>query len=144
MVRQLHDGMMARVTNKRAASGAFAVINGVKQGCVLAPTLFSPMFAVMLMDVRRDEHPGIRVAYRTDGRLLNQRRMHFQSRKTVVMRQPPPDVTSQINVNGAAPHVLDNLTYLDSIPFLSTEIDDEVAHQISKASQAFRCLQNTV
>nr|VZI41704.1 unnamed protein product [Spirometra erinaceieuropaei] len=28
----------------------------------------------------RDEHPGIRIAYRTDGHLLNQRRMHFQSR----------------------------------------------------------------
>nr|VZI44840.1 unnamed protein product [Spirometra erinaceieuropaei] len=27
-----------------------------------------------------DEHPGIRIAYRTDGHLLNQRRMHFQSR----------------------------------------------------------------
>nr|VZI29628.1 unnamed protein product [Spirometra erinaceieuropaei] len=27
-----------------------------------------------------DERPGIRIAYRTDGHLLNQRRMHFQSR----------------------------------------------------------------
>ncbi|BHF85225.1 hypothetical protein SprV_1002838800 [Sparganum proliferum] len=80
MVRQLHDGMMARVTDNRAVSEAFAVTNGVKQGCVLAPTLFSLMFAVMLMDAYRgDERPGIRIAYRTDGHLLNQRRMHFQS-----------------------------------------------------------------
>ncbi|BHF61155.1 hypothetical protein SprV_0100412700 [Sparganum proliferum] len=28
----------------------------------------------------RDERPRIRIAYRTDGHLLNQRRMHFQSR----------------------------------------------------------------
>nr|VZI28115.1 unnamed protein product [Spirometra erinaceieuropaei] len=75
MVRQLHDGMMAR-----AVSEAFAVTNGVKQGCVLAPTLFSLMFSAMLMDAYRDERPGIRIAYRTDGHLLNQRRMHFQSR----------------------------------------------------------------
>nr|VZH92226.1 unnamed protein product [Spirometra erinaceieuropaei] len=34
----------------------------------------------MLMDAYRDERPGIRVAYRTDGRLLNQWQMHFQSR----------------------------------------------------------------
>ncbi|BHF77617.1 hypothetical protein SprV_0602072500 [Sparganum proliferum] len=34
----------------------------------------------MLMDAYRDERPGIRIAYRTDGQLLNQRRMHFQSR----------------------------------------------------------------
>nr|VZI24621.1 unnamed protein product [Spirometra erinaceieuropaei] len=36
MVRQLHDGMMARVTDNGAVSEAFAVTNGVNQGCVLA------------------------------------------------------------------------------------------------------------
>ncbi|BHF70267.1 hypothetical protein SprV_0301331700 [Sparganum proliferum] len=80
MVRQLHDGMMARVTDNGTVSEAFAVTNGVKQGCVLAPTLFSLMFSAMLMDAYRGERPGIRIAYRTDGNLLNQRRMHFQSR----------------------------------------------------------------
>ncbi|BHF60852.1 hypothetical protein SprV_0100382100 [Sparganum proliferum] len=81
MVRQLHDGMMARVTENGAVSEAFAATNGVKQGCVLAPTLFSLMFSAMLMDSYRDERPpGIRMAYRVDGHLLNQRRMHFQSR----------------------------------------------------------------
>nr|VZI44611.1 unnamed protein product [Spirometra erinaceieuropaei] len=80
MVRQLHDGMMARVTDNGAVSEAFAVTNGVKQGCVLAPTLFILMFSAMLMDAYRDERPGIRIAYRTDGRLLNHRRMNFQSR----------------------------------------------------------------
>nr|VZI48454.1 unnamed protein product [Spirometra erinaceieuropaei] len=63
-----------------AVSEAFAVTNGVKQGCVLAPTLFSLMFSAMLMDAYRDERPGIRIAYRTDGHLLNRRRMNFQSR----------------------------------------------------------------
>nr|VZI13556.1 unnamed protein product [Spirometra erinaceieuropaei] len=80
MVRQLHDGMMARVTDNGAVSEAFAVTNGVKQGCVLAPTLFSLMFSAMLMDAYRDERPGIRIAYRTDGHLLNRRRMNFRSR----------------------------------------------------------------
>nr|VZI49402.1 unnamed protein product [Spirometra erinaceieuropaei] len=56
------------------------VTNGVKQGCVLAPTLFSLMFSAMLMDAYRDERPGIRIAYRTDGHFLNRRRMNFQSR----------------------------------------------------------------
>nr|VZH91290.1 unnamed protein product [Spirometra erinaceieuropaei] len=80
MVRKLHDGMMARVTDNRAASEAFAVTKGVKQGCVLARNLFSLMFSAMLMDAYHDERPGIRIVYRTDGHLLNQRRMHFQSR----------------------------------------------------------------
>ncbi|BHF63934.1 hypothetical protein SprV_0200693000 [Sparganum proliferum] len=69
--------MMARVTDNGAVSEAFAVTNGVKQGCVLTPTLFSFMSSAMLMDAYRDERPGIRIAYRTDGRLLNHRRMNF-------------------------------------------------------------------
>ncbi|BHF69947.1 hypothetical protein SprV_0301299400 [Sparganum proliferum] len=80
MVRQLHDDIMARVTDNGAVSEAFAVTNGVKQGCVLTPALFSLMFSAMLTDAYRDERPEIRIAYRTDGQLLNQRRMHFQSR----------------------------------------------------------------
>ncbi|BHF62709.1 hypothetical protein SprV_0200569500 [Sparganum proliferum] len=72
--------MMARVTDNGAVSEAFALTNGVKQGCVLAPTLFSLMFSAMLMDAYRDERPGIRIAYRTDCHLLNQRRTRFQSR----------------------------------------------------------------
>ncbi|BHF59700.1 hypothetical protein SprV_0100266100 [Sparganum proliferum] len=80
MVRQLYDGMMARVTDNGAVSEAFAVTNRVKQGCGLAPTLFNLMFSAILMDAYRDEHLGIRIAYRTDGHLLNQWRMHFQSR----------------------------------------------------------------
>ena len=42
MVRHFHDGMQARMQNE--FSGPFEVTNGVKQGCVLAPTLFSMMF----------------------------------------------------------------------------------------------------
>ncbi|BHF75822.1 hypothetical protein SprV_0501891900 [Sparganum proliferum] len=80
LVRQLHDGMMTRVTGNGAVSEAFAVTNRVKQDCVLVPTLFSLMFPAMLIDAYRSERLGIRVAYRADGRLLNQRRAHIQSR----------------------------------------------------------------
>ncbi|BHF72470.1 hypothetical protein SprV_0401553600 [Sparganum proliferum] len=80
MGHQLHDGMTARVTDNGVVSEAFSVTNGVKQGCAFAPIPFSLMFTAMLMDAYRDERPGIRIAYRTDGQVLNHRRMHFQSR----------------------------------------------------------------
>nr|VZI21422.1 unnamed protein product [Spirometra erinaceieuropaei] len=76
MVRQLHDGMMARDTDNGDVSKTFAVTKGMKQGCVLEPTLFS----LILKDAYSDERPGIRIANRTVGHLLNQRRIHFQSR----------------------------------------------------------------
>ncbi|VDL85992.1 unnamed protein product [Schistocephalus solidus] len=80
MVRQLHEGLTAGVTDNGAVCEAFAVINGVKQGCVLAPTLFSLMFTAMLMEYYRDEQPGICIAYRTDRYLLNSRRMQASTR----------------------------------------------------------------
>ncbi|BHF64875.1 hypothetical protein SprV_0200788300 [Sparganum proliferum] len=80
MVRQPHDCMMARVTDNEAVSETFAMANKVKQGCVFPPTLFNIMFSAMLMDADCDERPGISVAYRTDGQLLNRRQIHFQSR----------------------------------------------------------------
>ncbi|BHF58792.1 hypothetical protein SprV_0100174700 [Sparganum proliferum] len=80
MVRQLHDGMMARVTDNGAVLETLVVANGVKQGCILAPTIFSLMFSATLMDTYRDNRPGIRIASRTDGLLSNHRMTHFQSR----------------------------------------------------------------
>ena len=45
MVRQFHDGMQARVQNDGEYSEPFPVTNGVKQGYVMAPTMFSMMFS---------------------------------------------------------------------------------------------------
>ncbi|BHF81242.1 hypothetical protein SprV_0702437200 [Sparganum proliferum] len=45
-----------------------------------ADKLIFPWFSVMMMDAYRDERPGIRIAYRTNGYPLTHRRMHFQSR----------------------------------------------------------------
>ena len=50
VVRQFYDGMLARVQNDGEFSDHFPVTNEVKQGCVLAPTLFSMMFSAMLID----------------------------------------------------------------------------------------------
>ena len=50
MVRQFHDGMPARVQNDGVFSDPFPVTNEVKQGCVLASTLFSMTFSAMLKD----------------------------------------------------------------------------------------------
>ena len=38
VVRQFHDSTMAQVLDDGEPSEAFPVTNGVKQGCVLAPT----------------------------------------------------------------------------------------------------------
>ncbi|VDN11812.1 unnamed protein product [Dibothriocephalus latus] len=72
MERLLHDGMMISET--------FAVTNGLKQGCVLAPTRFSLMVSATLIDAYRDESRGIPINYRTDGHILNILRMQASTR----------------------------------------------------------------
>ena len=56
---RLFYGMEARVKYNGEFSELFPVTNGVKQGCVLAPTLFSMLFSAMLTDAFRDENVGI-------------------------------------------------------------------------------------
>ena len=61
MLRQIHDGMTACVQDDREASDAFPVTNGVKQGCVLTPKLFSIVSSALLTDAfgrLENQRPG--------------------------------------------------------------------------------------
>ena len=55
--------MMARVLDDGEPSEAFPVANGVKQGCVLAPTLFSLMFSAILSDAFKKSELGINIKF---------------------------------------------------------------------------------
>ena len=60
---------------------AFPVTNGVKQGRVLAPTLFSIMFSAILFDAFSDSDIGVDIRYHTDDSVFNLRR--FQAKTKV-------------------------------------------------------------
>jgi hypothetical protein len=88
IVRQFHDGMTVKVLDDGDESEAFEVTNGVKQGCVLAPTLFSMVFSAMLADAFNDSQDGIPFRYRTDGGLFNLRRLKAVTKvKDTVLRE---------------------------------------------------------
>ena len=72
IVWQFHNGMRAHAQYNGDISEAFAVRNGVKQGCVLAPILFCLMFLAMLQDAFHHPKDGICIIYQTDGKLHNQ------------------------------------------------------------------------
>ena len=72
--------MQARVQNDGGYSEPFPVTNAVKQGCVMAPTLFSMMFSAMLIDAFQDVDAGFQIKYRFDGKLLNLRRLQANSK----------------------------------------------------------------
>ena len=71
LVREFHDGMLARAQNDGEYFEPFPVTNGVKQNYVLAPALFSTMFSAMLTDSVQECVDGYPVRYRFDGKLFN-------------------------------------------------------------------------
>lgn len=48
IVKSFHDGMMGTVQYNGCMSDTFNIKSGVKQGCVMAPTLFGIFFALLL------------------------------------------------------------------------------------------------
>ena len=64
MVRQFHDGMQTRVQNDEEFSKPFEVQGCVKQGCVMAPKLFSMMFPTMLLDACWDSDTDFPISCR--------------------------------------------------------------------------------
>jgi len=80
LIASFHNGMQARVQENGDTSDPFQVRNGVKQGCVLAPTLFSILFAAMLLDAFHECNRGVYIRFRTDEKLFNLQRLKAKTR----------------------------------------------------------------
>lgn len=71
LIKALHNGMQAQVAQGSTTSQGFAVTNGVKQGCVLAPTLFSLYLSAMLEVAFNDVSEGVYIQTRHNADLFN-------------------------------------------------------------------------
>ena len=80
MVRQFYDGMQTRVQNDGEFSEPLGVTNVVKQGWVMAPTLFRIMFSAMLMDAFQESDTSFPIRYRFDGNIFNLRRLQAKTK----------------------------------------------------------------
>ena len=72
--------MLTRAQNNGVFSDPFHVTNGIKEGCVLALTLFSMLFSAMLTAAFQDGDNGIPIRYRFDGKLFSLRRLQAKSK----------------------------------------------------------------
>ena len=59
ILHQLNEGQQGQVKRNESLSGSFPNSNGVKQECVLAPTLFSIVFNIMIREAKEDLPDGI-------------------------------------------------------------------------------------
>ena len=82
MVIQLHEDQRGQVRLNSDLSEPFPIVNGVKQGCVLAPTLFSIFFSMMLKQATEDldDDDAVYIRYRLDGSLFNLRRLQAHTK----------------------------------------------------------------
>ncbi|CAH1250247.1 Hypp8829 [Branchiostoma lanceolatum] len=83
LVQALHDGMTGRVVAKNTISDPFSITTGLKQGCVLAPTLFSLYLGAMIHELP-DTASGIQLRCRMDGGLFNTGRLRARRLSTVI------------------------------------------------------------
>ena len=80
IIRSFHDDMKGTVVFDGSTSDTFDIKSGVKQGCVLAPTLFGIFFAVMLKHAFGSATEGIYLRTRSDGKLFNLSRLRAKSK----------------------------------------------------------------
>ena len=85
MIEALHTGMMANVSVGGEVSESFSVTNGVKQGCVLAPTLFAIFLSAMLGEAFRDKGDGVYVQSRYSADLFNVSHFRAKTKTTWIM-----------------------------------------------------------
>jgi len=80
ILKLLHDDMSAQVLVNGTPSPPFKVKSGVKQGCVIAPTLFVIFIATVMHLIKDKLPPGIDIVYRTDGGLFNLSRLRSKNK----------------------------------------------------------------
>ena len=80
IITSFHKDMQSTGCFDGATSNAFPVSSGVKQGCVLAPTLFGIFFSMLLQYAFVDCTEGVYIRTRSDGKLFNIARLHAKTK----------------------------------------------------------------
>ena len=83
--RPLYMVMMANISVGREVSESFSVTNGVKQGCVLAPMLFSIFLSAMLDEAFRDMGDGVYIQSRQSADLFNVAHFRAKTKTTLIL-----------------------------------------------------------
>ena len=81
MTASFHGDMQGTVSYDGASSEPFKILTGVKQGCVLAPTLFDIFFSVLLNFAFHHSDEGVHLVHtRNEGKLFNLTRLKSKAK----------------------------------------------------------------
>ena len=85
MIESFHTDTKGTVQVNGSSSQPFEIRSGVKQGCVLAPTLFGIFFGLLLKHAFDTTTEGIYLRTRSDGRLFNLARLRAKTKVRKVL-----------------------------------------------------------
>ena len=80
IIRSFHENMKGTVVFDGSTSQSFDIKSRIKQGCVLAPTLFGTFFSVLLNHAFGTATEGIYLHTRSDGKLFNLARLRAKTK----------------------------------------------------------------
>ena len=88
LISSFHTNMHGFVSFNNENSTRFEIRSGVKQGCVLAPTLFGIFFSLLLHHAFKSNNEGVLLHTRHDGKLFNIARLRAKTKvKQVLIRE---------------------------------------------------------
>ena len=114
IITSFHQDMQSTVCFDGATSNVFPVSSGVKQGCVLAPTLFGIFFSMLLQYSFVDCTEGVYVRTKSDSKLLNIARLRAKTKAYVVLIQKllfADDAASTSHSEQGLQHLVDKLSH---------------------------------
>ena len=85
MIVSFHTDTKGTVQFNGSSSEPFEIRNGVKQGCVVGPTLFGIFFGLLLKHAFDTTTEGIYLRTRSDGRLFNLARLGAKTKVLEVL-----------------------------------------------------------
>nr|KAG5709927.1 hypothetical protein BaRGS_029969 [Batillaria attramentaria] len=156
MVKSFHEDMHSTGYFSGGTSDAFPVSSGVKQGCVLAPTLFGIFFSMLLQEVLIREmlfaddaaltshtEAGLQELVSRLSHACKEFGLTISLKKTNILAQDtdsPPD----ISIDNTHLEVVDSFTYLGSTISSSLTLDTEISTRIGKAAAVMAKLSKRV
>ena len=141
IVRSIHDGIMSIVQFDGDVSAEFGVKSGVKQGCILAPTLFGIFFALLLKHALKWSTDGVYLHSRSDGCLFNISRLCAKTKtRTVTIRDLlfADDVAMVSHQQDGLQRLMDKFS--DACYLFSLTISQKKTQVIGQATSAPPCI----
>ena len=87
LTKSFHENMQGTAQVNGLISAPFPIVNDVKQGCVLAPTLFGIYFSVILGEAKQNANhanPGVGLRARFDANLFSTSRLKAKTKTTTL------------------------------------------------------------